>query len=86
MDHLQVNVPSLVRATPADNCKFKKTLIENDGLVLNMLCLFYEEAHKSTQDGVNKLVDKGPFDHSQWKLLKAMHIDGVLVLGVLNRL
>jgi hypothetical protein len=27
--------------------------------VLNM-CLFFEEAHESTQDGVNKLVDKGP--------------------------
>jgi hypothetical protein len=38
------------------------------------LCLFFEEAHESTQDGVNKLVDKGPFDHSRWKLLKAMHI------------
>jgi hypothetical protein len=74
MDHLQVNVPSLVRATPADTCKFKKNLIENDGLVLKM-CLFFEEAHESTQDGVNKLVDKGLFDHSQWKLLKAsMHI------------
>ena len=80
MDHLQVNVPSLVRATPADNFKFKKNLTENDGVaflfkkhVLN-LCLFFEEAHESTQDGVNKLVDKGPFDHSQWKLLKAMHI------------
>jgi hypothetical protein len=73
MDHLQVNVPSLLLATPADNCKFKKNLIENDGLVLNM-CLFFEEAHESTQDGVNKLVSKGPFDHSQWKLLKAMHI------------
>jgi hypothetical protein len=80
MDHLQVNVPSLVRATPADNFKFKKNLIENDGVaflfekhVLNM-CLFFEEAHESTQDGVNKLVDKGPFDHSRWKLLKAMHI------------
>jgi hypothetical protein len=83
MDHLQVNVPSLVRATPADNFKFKKNLIENDGVaflfekhVLNM-CLFFEEAHESTQDGVNKLVDKGPFDHSRWKLLKAMHSTGL---------
>ena len=75
MDHLQVTVPSL-----ANNFKFKKNLTENDCVaflfekhVLN-LCLFFEEAHESTQDGVNKLVDKGPFDHSQWKLLKAMHI------------
>ena len=75
MDHLQVTVPSL-----ADNFKFKKNLTENDCVaflfekhVLN-LCLFFEEAHESTQDGVNKLVDKGPFDHSQWKLLKAMLI------------
>jgi hypothetical protein len=71
---------SRVRTTPADNFKFKKNLIENDGVaflfekhVLNM-CLFFQEAHESTQDCVNKLVDKGLFDHSRWKLLKAMHI------------